>query len=305
MARSPRAAAGPFDPRDAVGEILGRRAAMRMDPTATDYLCPYVGSRCNKSVRNGTPYPVCSVMNPAGMIAVCPKRLYQRDVMADVIKHCWPGDKPPKHPEVAAEVQMEGFGNVDFVIADRLADGKIGQFLSVEVQAIDITGSVREAYDAVLSGTMMRRRPTWGMNWDNVYKRYVTQLIRKGYFHHHWGTKIVAVMQDVVYQNVVDRFDFLRTEKVRDKAVNVIFVTYRHEPDPNVPGEFRMALGAVEGTSHANLQQAVLYAKAPSRDEFAGRIEGTLRRMAAANVPPTAPMPDGAGDDLEAADTAD
>jgi hypothetical protein len=27
--------------------------------------------------------------------------------------------------------------------------------------------------------------------------------------------------------------------------------------------------------------------------------------MAAANVPPTAPMPDGAGDDLEAADTED
>lgn len=53
-------------------------------------------------------------------------------------------------------------------LADRLDDGSIGQFLSVEVQAIDITGSVREAYYAILANTTMARRPTYGMNWDNV-----------------------------------------------------------------------------------------------------------------------------------------
>ena len=38
---------------------------------------------------------------------------------------------------------MEGFGNVDFVIADMHGE-EIRQFLSVELQTVDITGVVAE-----------------------------------------------------------------------------------------------------------------------------------------------------------------
>ena len=100
---------------------------------------------------------------------------------------------------VAPEVKMEGFGNVDFVIADVGDDGEVSQFLSVELQAIDITGSAFDAYQALRAGNDLEKRPTYGFNWDNVYKRYITQLIRKGYFHHHWKSKIVAVIPEQVY----------------------------------------------------------------------------------------------------------
>ena len=85
---------------------------------------------------------------------------------------------------------MTGFGNVDFVIADVGENDEIGQFLSVELQAMDITGTVMDAYQALRAGEIMERKKPYGLNWSNVYKRYITQLIRKGYFHHHWGTKI-------------------------------------------------------------------------------------------------------------------
>ena len=173
---------------------------------------------------------------------------------------------------------MTGFGNVDFVIAEVGENDEIGQFLSVELQAIDITGTVMDAYQALRTGEIMERKKPYGLNWSNVYKRYITQLIRKGYFHHHWGTKIVAVMQDDVYQYVRDWADFMRTADVRENTVNIIFMSYRYEDDLKNPGAKKFVLDEVEGTSHANLQQAVLYKEAPAREQFCEQIQKAFAR---------------------------
>lgn len=275
----------PYDPAQFLGEVLGRPAKKGFDPAAHDYTCPFLGTRCIKRSTSlpDEPYPICSirrtVQGASQQICVCPKRFYAVDFLKDVVGHCWPGD-PPANPKIAPEVKMTGFGNVDFVIADVAEGEKISQFLSVELQAIDITGSLMPAYQALRAGRDIGKRPTYGFNWSNVYKRYITQLIRKGYFHHHWGTKIVAVMQDSVYQYVRDWADFMRSSDVRSSTVNIIFMSYRFEDDPEKPGAQRLALDTVEGTSHANLQQAVLYKEAPSRDAFCAQIKRSLDRSA-------------------------
>ncbi len=174
---------------------------------------------------------------------------------------------------------MTGFGNVDFVLADVDEEGGVGQFLSVELQAIDITGTVNDAYTALRKGRQLEAKKNYGLNYDNVYKRYITQLIRKGYFHHHWGTKIVAVMQDVLYDYVCGKAQFMRTQDVQDSTVNIIFMSYRYEDDPGNSDGRRLVLSSVEGTSHSNLQQAVLYKEAPDRDEFCKQIRRALSRQ--------------------------
>ena len=188
---------------------------------------------------------------------------------------------------------MAGFGNVDFVIADVQDDGEVEQFLSVELQAIDITGSAFKAYQALRAGADLDKRPTYGFNWDNVYKRYVTQLIRKGYFHHHWKSKIVAVIPEQVYQYITSRADFIRSADVRSAQVNIIFMTYRLEHDPTRQGEYRPKLVTVEGTSHSSLQNAILYKEAPKKEAFTARIKHSLVRavnladlIAAGKIPP-------------------
>ena len=173
---------------------------------------------------------------------------------------------------------MKDFGNVDFVIADVSDTGQIGQFLSVELQALDITGTVLDAYSALRAGKQLDMKKSYGLNWGNVYKRYITQLIRKGYFHHHWGTKIVAVMQDIVYEYVREWADFMRSADVKGQTINIIFMSYRFEDNPDSPEAKRLVLDEVEGTSHANLQQAVLYKDAPARDQFCEQIQKALLR---------------------------
>ena len=278
----------PCNPEDILGEVLGHKAAKGAEPEATGFECPFIKTPClkrSKQLPNNEPYPICSLWrrsdgkaNPVDdLIFVCPKRFYAVDFLTDVIDHCWPGDKP-KNPRVAPEVKMHGFGNVDFVIADVQDSGEISQFLSVELQAIDITGSVFPAYQALRSGDNLSKRPTYGFNWDNVYKRYITQLIRKGYFHHHWKSKIVAVIPDQVYQYIKERADFMRSTNVKSQMVNIIFMTYRLEHDPARPGEYRPKLVTVEGTSHANLQSAILYKEAPQKDVFCEQIKRSLAR---------------------------
>lgn len=273
----------PYNPAECIGEVLGQPAAKGIDPASDDYQCPFTNSRCTKrSAKLGKePYPICSIRRNIErvpmQICVCPKRFYAVDFLSDVIGHCWSGD-PPANPKIAREVKMTGFGNVDFVIADVGDSGNIERFLSVELQAIDITGSVMPAYEALRANQDMAKRPTYGLNWDNVYKRYITQLIRKGYFHHHWGTKIVAVMQDAVYDYVCGSADFMRSTDVMKDTVNIIFMVYRFEDDPTKPGTQRLVLSKVEGTSHANLQQAVLYKEALDRSAFCESIKKSLAR---------------------------
>lgn len=277
----------PFEPETIVGEILGQRAQKGADPSATGFLCPYIKSRCPKRSTQlpDEPYPVCTLWrrsdgeaNPAeDLIPICPKRFYAVDFLTEVVAHCWPGDAP-SNPMVAPEVKMAGFGNVDFVIADVQPDGEVDRFLSVELQAIDITGSIFPAYQAIRAGANLPKRPTYGLNWDNVYKRYITQLIRKGYFHHHWKSKIVAVIPEQVYRYIVGRADFMRSADVKNDQVNIVFMTYRIENDPEHPGEFRPVLATVEGTSHSNLQNAILYREAPSKDAFTSQIKRSLVR---------------------------
>lgn len=277
----------PCDPEEIVGEILGQRARKGADPAASHFLCPFIQSRCPKRSTQlpDEPYPVCTLWrrssgepNPAeDLIFVCPKRFYAVDFLTEVVAHCWPGE-PPKNPMVAPEVKMAGFGNVDFVIADVQEDGEVDHFLSVELQAVDITGSVFPAYQAIRAEMDLSKRPTYGLNWDNVYKRYVTQLIRKGYFHHHWKSKIVAVIPEQVYRYIVRRADFIRSTDVKNAQVNIVFMTYRLEADPTRPGEFRPALVTVEGTSHSSLQNAMMYQDAPAKDSFTAQIKRSLGR---------------------------
>ena len=84
------------------------------------------------------------------MICVCPRRFYEVDLAKDILEHCWIGAKPA-NPRLAFEVKMATFGNVDFVIADiDEATNSVREFISVELQAVDLTGSVEPSYTAVV-----------------------------------------------------------------------------------------------------------------------------------------------------------
>lgn len=246
------------------------------DPVGAEYLCPYMNGQCNKQshVLSG-PYPVCSIRrktNPA-LIAVCPKRFLEADLLKDVLEHCWPGDKP-KNPRLAHEVSMEKFGKVDLVVADvDEATNSIREFVSVELQAVDITGSVEPAYSALLNSEKMVN-VSYGVNWANVRKRYIDQLITKSNYHRLWGTRMIAVMQTPL-------FDYLRAHMHFDElapdahGIDVAFLLYRYKEGEGDESH-TLVFDRVVRTSQSSLMFSALTQVAPAKSEFSKRILARL-----------------------------
>lgn len=277
----------PVDPTKVIGEVLGEPAAQMRNPVNADYQCPHINSTCIKRGHGSTdPFPVCSIWRWKGrvvngvpasseLVCVCPKRLFAADLLNDVITHCWKGPAPA-NPKLIHEIKMgqekDMIGNVDCVIADLDEQNKVKEFISLELQAVDVTGSYRPAYDALINSQMMRSKPSYGFNFANVYKRFITQLIAKGYYHHHWGTKIIAVIQDVVYRDICERIQI--PPAADPKNSNVVFMVYKYVPDD--ANAHILKLDQVIGTQHTILQNAVLYKTPPSKQEFCRRIESRI-----------------------------
>lgn len=274
-----------IDPLHVITEILGEPAAQMRNPVNAGYQCPFLSSTCVKTGHHiAGPYPVCTIYHGGGVsrvgtrpMCVCPKRFYAINLVADVLQHCWPSGPPPQNPHIAYEVQMAKFGNVDMVIADiNRATGSVGTFVSVELQAVDTTGTFEPAYQAVLNSQPIVD-VTYGINWANVRKRFITQLINKAFYHYHWGMRIVAVLQTPLYNRLRDdiRFDELPPNQGGN---TIIFMLYDYRPDPSRPGAYVLELDRVVGTSHNSLMTASLYQLVPSKEAFHARILANLAR---------------------------
>lgn len=268
-----------IDPTWIVGEVLGESADLMRNPVNADYRCPYLNAQCVKrSQRTEGPFPVCSVFRGGGraepgteeLIAVCPKRFLDIDFASDVKTHCWIGEAPA-NLHYAQEVKMAGFGQVDLVIAELNRDAsKVLKFVSVELQAVDISGSYEPAYTALLNSQFLRRKPVFGFNWANVRKRYVSQLVVKGFFHHLWNTRVVSVLQDHVFHRIQA---FIRFDHVPVETANIVFMVYKFADAPERGlGQRKWVLDRVVGTSHSSLMTASLYRQVPAKEDFCKRI---------------------------------
>jgi hypothetical protein len=249
------------------------------NPVNADYLCPFMNSVCCKrSHRIAGPYPVCSVWQrerDLRLVCLCPKRFYEAPIVQDVLDHCWPGD-PPQNPKIAHEVQMKGFGNVDLVIADvDEQTRRVRKFVSVELQAVDTTGSVEPAYQAILA-SQDEAVVSYGINWANVRKRYVSQLVIKGFYHHQWGTRIVAVLQAPLYLELRRYLNFQELDPAAGGNA-ITFLIYDFVPNPDHEGAFNLQFQRAVATSHESLMMAALYRQVPPVEEFCAKILANLR----------------------------
>lgn len=105
--------------------------------------------------------------------------------------------------------QRRGVGSyfVDWVLARLDANGELAEFTAIEVQTIDTTGNYQTAREALLTRRELCS-DTVGLNWENVSKRIIPQLIYKGQVLQredlcHTGLFFIA--PDPVYRRVLER----------------------------------------------------------------------------------------------------
>lgn len=169
--------------------------------------CPIIGDKCEKTFNDGVVSGVCSLKPiTSGPVICCPIRLYASNykILQEIslkafgesleLKPCGDAVRHAisyKTPCVAVfgkrwggELrlpQKSGKGGyfVDWVLAKIDAKGELEEFVAVEVQTIDTTGTYRNGYEA-LKHEQTVVKTTAGLNWENVAKRILPQLIYKG-----------------------------------------------------------------------------------------------------------------------------
>lgn len=194
-----------------ISELFGY-AATDHSPEAVDARqrshCPFLNDTCVKTLNDGTISGVCTMKpHAAGPVICCPVRLYAHDyrILVDVAAQAFgPGLSLRPGASAQAEARRTGehcvavFGKrwggelrlpqrsgrgayfVDWILARIDSAGELVDFVAVEVQSIDTTGSYRTARTALLRGEPPIRASA-GFNWENVSKRILPQIIYKGH----------------------------------------------------------------------------------------------------------------------------
>nr|WP_314545721.1 NotI family restriction endonuclease [uncultured Massilia sp.] len=174
----------------------------------SEKLCPFIGGVCQKTLNDGLQSGACT-LEPmkGGAVICCPIRLYTNKykILQDVAKVAFGENvdlirgnlalKTAPHPgrariavfgkAWAGELRLpnrSGVGGyyVDWVLAKLSDDGKLEDFVAIEVQSIDTTGNYRSERETYLRELDFEGSSTAGFNWENVNKRILPQLIYKG-----------------------------------------------------------------------------------------------------------------------------
>ncbi len=178
--------------------------------------CPFLKQTCTKTLSDKSISGVCTIQPmTSGPVICCPVRLYagEYQILKDVAAQAFGAGtdliigsdtisyrekNPGKHLVIVfgkrwgKELRLpsrarksggsRGAYFVDWILAHVDASGKLLGFVAIEVQSIDTTGNYqaeRLAYlkeDATFTG-----KSTAGLNWENVNKRILPQIIYKGH----------------------------------------------------------------------------------------------------------------------------
>ncbi len=84
-------------------------------------------------------------------------------------------------PSRSKKAEKVGAYFVDWILAHVDATGTLLSFVAVEVQSIDTTGNYQAQRKAYLEGISNPEQTTAGLNWENVNKRILPQIIYKGH----------------------------------------------------------------------------------------------------------------------------
>jgi len=160
--------------------------------------CPFTGRACSKFDHTNTIcYGTCSVSNAGQDVIICPNRLYANNY--ETIRHV-SGDVFGKLPFMLFDEYLKKESNslncvvalgqnsgrevklskmsMDWVLA-HIKNGKLMEYVGIEVQSIDITGNYRDAWYAARDKKSVIPPSAHGLNWANVHKRLMPQIIRK------------------------------------------------------------------------------------------------------------------------------
>lgn len=296
-----------------VAEFFGYRAEDMSETAAVAaarQVCPFTGKQCGKILsRDRIISGVCAVRQKTENspdVICCPIRIYAEDYKMlkeisqkafscnlnlyagraavekakiengsiAVFGHGWGGElRLPQR-------QGQGAYFVDWVLARLDGNGKLVEFTAIEVQTIDTTGNYREARAGLLDGRRIVS-DTVGLNWENVSKRIIPQLIYKGQVLQREDlcrSGLFFVCPKPVYDRVLNRLGGTqRIPRFPMQPASIHFIAYDYLSVDDNDGSIR-PLGILEehSTTVYKVQEAFSALDLPDGNVYRDAIKRSL-----------------------------
>ncbi len=179
--------------------------------------CDYLDRVCVKTRKSRPDIAIgtCTVQHgriPADII-ICPHRfLERRQIFIDCI-HLLTLHEPGNILHIVSEVSIPG-GSVDYFLVS-VKGGKVVDFVGIELQAVDTTGTVWPARQRFLKSVGLEvdeadinNASPYGMNWKMTAKTTLVQLHHKVKTFEHVNKHFVLVLQDFLLAYMAREFSF-------------------------------------------------------------------------------------------------
>ena len=299
-----------------ISEIFGYRAEDTSDialQNVSKQVCPFLSSYCTKALgdkANRTLSGVCSVRQVtlgSPDVICCPNRIYAENykMLSTVAKKAFGAEyklyagrlavSKAKEENGAVAVFGHGWGGelplpkrkgkgsyyVDWILARLDGSGELMEFIAIEVQTIDTTGSYQNARRALIERHEIEK-DTVGLNWENVSKRIIPQIIYKGQVLQReelCRSGLYFVCPKPVYDRVLERLGGKeKLPQFPTQPAAIHFVAYDFLPDiPVMDGTIR-PLGIIEEycTTVYKVQEAFSAVDLPDQNVYRDAIRRSL-----------------------------
>ena len=177
--------------------------------------CPYSGRKCFKTRKSQPEISIgtCTVEHGAGPVIICPVRLRARHQIFFDCMHLLTLHEPGNEIHAVPEVSVPG-GSLDFMLVSALA-GKVRDFVGIEIQTLDTTGTVwpeRQRFLSLLGIAVDKKdiesASPYGMNWKMTAKTILMQLHHKIQTFEHLNKRLVLTVQDRLLSYMESEFSF-------------------------------------------------------------------------------------------------
>ncbi len=268
-----------------------------------DERCPFTSSPCTKHFSDRTISGACSaqLQSIAEPVVICPNRLYADNyaILGDVAALAFGKGITIVHPDefkrqkqganvvvafgkrFGKELKLPRRGGrgayfVDWILARIGPSRELAEFVAVEVQTIDTTGTYRPEVQKLRRGQKTVDVSKAGLNWENVNKRILPQIIYKGHVLRRESLckkGLFFVCPTEVYGRISERLggSLLQYENLQPGSITFMWYGVR----PFARG-FRALYQA--GEFSTTVDQVALGFTAPSNLPPAGVYEDAIRK---------------------------
>jgi hypothetical protein len=252
--------------------------------------CPFLNRRCYK-VRKSDPgisIGTCTVLydRPFEPVVICPTRLIERrQIFVDCL-HLLTTHEPGNELHIASEVSIPG-GSVDYFLVSA-RDGRVKDFVGIEIQTLDTTGTVWPERQRLLKELGVPRgddaelsEKSYGINWKMTAKTILVQMHHKIQTFEHVNKKLVLVTQDKLLAYMTKEFNFKHLSNPPTLGESMHFHAYGMAEQPDKT--YRITLQSRASTDVAGIARC-LGMQAEARIELEQIIEALQAKISPATL---------------------